>query len=248
MAVQVFADTPVLCGHRGAGRGVVGSERENTLGSFRAAVAAGLRWVEVDVRLTGDDVLVARHDPVLDDGRFIADLSAAETDAAGVMRVADLLAELPSHVAVDFDVKSGLEDALRPREATTGARLADLAAAEAARRDVLVTTFDPAALLIVRQRAPALPLGLLTWNRFPLRKAIAAAAHLGVDVVAPEVGSFPLRESRARRTERELTRCVDVAHRAGLQVAAWCPSPAESDELVAAGVDCLVIDDVPARV
>lgn len=246
MAVDVFADTPVLCGHRGAGRGVVGGERENTLGSFHAAVTAGLRWVEVDVRLTADDVLVAYHDPVLDDGRFVADLSAAETDAAGVMRVGDLLAELPSHVAVDLDLKSALEDALRPREATTAARLADLAAAEAARRRVLVTSFDPAALLIVREQAPALPLGLLTWNAFPLRKAIAAAAHLGVDVVAPEVGSFPLRDSRRRRTEREPARCVAVAHRAGLQVAAWCPSPAESEELIAAGVDCLVIDDVPA--
>jgi glycerophosphoryl diester phosphodiesterase len=245
--VHVFADTPVLCGHRGAGRGVVAGERENTLGSFRVAVAAGLRWVEVDARLTRDDVLVARHDPVLDDGRFIADLTAAETDAVGVMRVADLLEELPADVAVDLDLKSSLEDALRPRGATTAARLADLAGAEAARRRVLVTSFDPAALLIVRERAPALPLGLLTWNAFPLRKAIAAAAHLGVEVVAPEVGSFPLRDSRARRVERELDRCIAVARRAGLQVAAWCPTPAESAELVAAGVDCLVIDDVPAR-
>lgn len=36
----------MLCGHRGSGRGIVGGHRENTLGSFRAAVAAGLRCVD----------------------------------------------------------------------------------------------------------------------------------------------------------------------------------------------------------
>ncbi|MEA2215443.1 MAG: glycerophosphoryl diester phosphodiesterase, partial [Solirubrobacteraceae bacterium] len=53
----------MLCGHRGSGRGIVGGQRENTLGSFRAAVAAGLRWVEVDARLNADGALVSRHDP-----------------------------------------------------------------------------------------------------------------------------------------------------------------------------------------
>ena len=114
--MTVFADTPVLCGHRGSGRG----DGENTLASFRAAVACGLRWVEVDARITADDVLVARHDPVTADGRFIVELTAAETDEAGIMRVADLLEDLPPEVAVDVDVKTSLEDALRPRERTTG--------------------------------------------------------------------------------------------------------------------------------
>jgi glycerophosphoryl diester phosphodiesterase len=242
MAVDVLADTPVLCGHRGLGRGTVDGHAENTLGSFLAAADAGLRWIEVDVRASADDVLVARHDPVLADGCFVADLTAAET---GLMRIGELLEALPTDVSVDFDLKTSMEDALRPRQATTAARLADLAAAEAGRRRVLVTSFDPAALLIVRDRAPDLSLGLLTWNSFPLRKAIAAAAHLDVQVVAPQVDSFPLRDSRARRTERELTRCLDVAHRAGLQVLAWCPNAAQAEELVAGGVDGLVVDDVP---
>jgi glycerophosphoryl diester phosphodiesterase len=234
----------VLCGHRGSGRGVVGGQRENTLGSFRAAVAAGLRWVEVDARFTADDVLVASHDPVVADGRFISELPSAETDSLGLMRVAEALEELPLEVAVDVDVKSSVEDALRPRERTTAALVADLVAAEAARgRQLLVSSFDPAALLIVRERAPGVPLGLLTWIRFPLRKAIAAAAHLGVEVVAPHVGSFPLAPSAV---EREPAWSVDVAHRAGLEVLAWCPRAEEADALAAAGADCLVVDDVPA--
>jgi glycerophosphoryl diester phosphodiesterase len=234
----VFADPPVLCGHRGSGRGVVDGERENTLGSFRAAVAAGLRWVEVDARITADDVLVASHDPMLEDGRFIAELPAAELD---LMRVADLLADLPPEIAVDIDVKTSLEDALRPRERTTAALVADLVARES--RRLLVTSFDPAALQIVSERVPDVPLGLLTWIRFPLRKAIAAAAHLGVDVVAPHVASWP-RPPLAG--ERDAATAVRVAHEAGLEVVAWCPQRDDAEALVAAGVDCMVIDDVPA--
>jgi glycerophosphoryl diester phosphodiesterase len=231
--VSVFADTPVLCGHRGSGRG----EHENTLESYRAAVACGLRWVEVDARITADDVLVARHDPVTGDGRFIAELTAAETDELGIMRVTDLFEDLPPAVAVDVDVKTSLEDALRPRRRTTAALVADLLRGEQARRELLVTSFDPAVLLIVRERTPALPLGLLTWIRFPLREAVAAAAQLGVAVVAAHMESF---------VERDTAASLSVAHEAGLQVAAWCPEAEEQDALIEAGIDCLVIDDVPA--
>jgi glycerophosphoryl diester phosphodiesterase len=241
----VFTEVPVLCGHRGSGSGVVGGHRENTLGSYVAAVAAGLRWVEVDARVTADAVLVAHHDPVVADGRFIIDMPAAATDEIGLMRVTDLLEALPPEVAVDIDVKTSLEDALRSRAATTAALVAQLADAERARRRVLVTSFDPAALLIVRERAPELPTGWLTWTRFPLRKAIAGAAHLGVDVVVAHVESF-LGDTTAPASERDAARSVAVAHAAGLQVGAWCPDRGQAERLVAHGVDCLVVDRVGA--
>src|SRR2546425_11850141 len=133
---RVFVDTPVLCGHRGSGRGVVDGHRENTLESHRAAVRAGLRWVEVDARLTADGVLVARHDPVGDDGRFIAGLTAAETDELGLMRVADLLEDLSPDVGVNVEIKSALEDALRPRERTTAASVSNLVVGESERRQI----------------------------------------------------------------------------------------------------------------
>jgi glycerophosphoryl diester phosphodiesterase len=231
--VEVFTDTPVLCGHRGSGRGVVGDHRENTLDSFLAAAGLGLRWVEVDARLSADGVLVARHDPDLEDGRLVGDLPAGELD---LMRVADLFEALPPEVAIDVDIKSSLDDALRSRGATTAARVAELLAGAGTRR-VLATSFDPASLLIVREIAPDVALGLLTWTRFPLRKAIAAAAHLGVDVVIANVESFPGVDG--------IDRSVAVAHEAGLQVGAWCPAAEQEAALIAAGVDCLVVDEVP---
>jgi glycerophosphoryl diester phosphodiesterase len=237
---RVFVDAPVLCGHRGSGRG----EGENTLASFRAAVAAGLTWVEVDARTTADGVLVAVHEAVVADGRYVSELRAAQTDELGLMRVRDLLEELPPGIGVDLDLKTSLEDARRPREQTTAALVADLAAPHAARRPLLVTSFDPAALLIVRERAPELALGFLTWVRFPLRKAIPAAVHLGVQVIAPHVESLGLRQREERPGERPLADAVRVAHEAGLQVVAWCPLRDERPALIEAGVDCLVIDDV----
>jgi glycerophosphoryl diester phosphodiesterase len=248
LGTRVFVDTPELCGHRGSGRGVVDGHAENTLASHLAAVAAGLRWVEVDARATVDGVLVARHDPVVEDGRFVADLTAAETDALGLMRLAELFAELPAHAGINVEIKTALEDALRPRAGTTAALVGELVGGEQGRRQILVSSFDPAAIGIVRERAPQVPIGLLTWGGFPLRKAIPAATHLEADVVAVQVSSFKLDQPPAERVERELLRSVEVAHEAGLQVIAWCPKPVQGDRLVEAGVDCLIVDDAAAAV
>ena len=94
---RVFEDVPVLCGHRGSGRGVVAGQRENTLSSFRTAVAAGLSWVEVDVRATADGALVASHDPYLEGDRAIARVTAAESDERGLMRIEHLFEEREAH-------------------------------------------------------------------------------------------------------------------------------------------------------
>jgi glycerophosphoryl diester phosphodiesterase len=240
VSASVFVDVPVLCGHRGSGRGA----GENTLPSFRAAVAAGLSWVEVDARVTSDGVLVACHEAAVADGRYVSELGGAQTDELGLMRVADLLEDLPPEIGVDVDVKTSLEDALRPRDRTTGALAAELVERERGRRPLLVTSFDAAAVTILRERLPDVPVGLLTWSRFPLRKAIPAAVHLGVQVIAPHVESFGLRQDAPRLGERSIADAVSVAHAAGLQVVAWCPLPAEREILIAAGVDCLVVDDV----
>jgi glycerophosphoryl diester phosphodiesterase len=162
------------------------------------------------------------------------------------MRVADLLEDLPPAVGVDIDLKSSLEDAVRPPERTTAGLVGALAARERDRRPLLVTSFDPGALLAVRALAPGVPLGWLTWLWFPLRKAIAGAASLGLEVVAPHVESFPLRHTADPPVEPEIAVSVAVAHRAGLEVLTWCPSEADAAVLDAAGVDGFVIDDVPA--
>ena len=73
---------PIAIAHRG------GAEEapENTLEAFGAAVAQGYRYLETDAHLTRDGVVVAFHDPCLDNVSdrtgAIADLSIAEVEAA----------------------------------------------------------------------------------------------------------------------------------------------------------------------
>jgi glycerophosphoryl diester phosphodiesterase len=241
---SIFAEHPTLCGHRGLGSGEVDGHLENSLGSFRACVEAGLDWVEVDLRVTADDVLVCEHFPALADGRYIIEIPAAETDAAGVMRLTELFEALPQRIGINLDIKSSVEDALREASATTAAVLGRLIRGESKRRPLLMTSFDPAALVIARELAPRVPAGLLTWHSFPLRKAVPAARHLGLQAVVAHVGSFegPNENDKAPLI-REAAWTVDLAHRAGLDVMSWCPSPDEMTTLTEAGVDCHVVND-----
>jgi glycerophosphoryl diester phosphodiesterase len=50
--------------------------------------------------------------------------------------------------------------------------------------------------------------------------------------------------SLANAEERDTATLVKAAHDAGLQVLTWSMGPDDMDDLVAAGVDCLCIDNV----
>lgn len=246
----VFGAGPTVIGHRGLGRGVVGGQPENTLGSFTAAAALGAPWVEVDVRRTADDVLVVAHVPEYADGSRIAELSSGATDERGTLRLDELLDELPADVGIDLDLKSAMEDCLRPPAGTTAALLGPVAVQAAARRPVLVSSFDPAALLRVRSSAPAVPLAWLTWRRFPLEAAVAGCGHLDVDVLAVHVGSLG-RVVRGAADELDVDvdvpaaeRAVAMVHGAGREVMVWCPDPRRAQLLLDAGADAVVVDDV----
>lgn len=229
----------MLCGHRGIGRGEVAGQRENTLGSFMAAADLGVPWVEMDARLNADGVLVSHHDPSAG-GRFVSELSTRETDALGLARLEDLLTELPATLGIDLELKTALEDAARPRTQTTGARVAELVE-RMPRRPLVVSSFDPSAILIFRERLAEVPIGLLVWARYPLRKAIPAAVHLGCEVLCPHVLSVV-------EDVRDPAESVRVAHEAGLELLVWNSLPDQRPALVAAGVDCLCVDDLPGAV
>jgi glycerophosphoryl diester phosphodiesterase len=228
---------------------------ENTIASLLAAVQAGTSWVEIDVQRTADDELVLRHDPVTVEGDFVIEQTA---DSCGLPRLGDIFDALPTSVAVDVDVKTILEDAVDTPGRRTGALLLPLLKAEARRRQLLVTSFDPAVLLHLKENLPGVPLGLLTWLGFPIWHGLAAAAGLGLQAVGLHTGSFrfgpadtelgPGADAAAtapRKRHRPVEHSVEVAHQAGLEVLAWCPKPEDAPGYVRAGVDALVVDDVP---
>jgi glycerophosphoryl diester phosphodiesterase len=247
----VFRARPDVIGHRGLGKGTVDGHVENTPGSVAAAAACGVDWVEVDATRTADDVLVAHHNPAMldssgmPDDAFLVELASGDLARAGVQRLDDVLAALPVEVGVDLDLKPVLEDALRPVDAGVAGLLLPLLRRESGRRRMLVTSFDPAGLLWLREQVPGLALGLLSWLDFPLRIAVPTAAHLGFDVVGLHHRSFASNPVEPGPVHRSVARNVEVAHAAGLEVLAWCPGEPEVGALVAAGVDAVVVNDVP---
>jgi glycerophosphoryl diester phosphodiesterase len=244
--VFAAAGRATLIGHRGLGAGDVQGHRENSIESFLAAVEAGVDWLEVDVRRTSDDVLVVAHDPAYDDGTFLVDTPATTAAARGTLLLEDLLAALPAQVGVDFDLKTSMEDATRSPAGTTAALLAPVASREARRRPVALTSFDPAALLAARSLSPDVQLGLLTWLEFPIGLAVAAAAHLDVAFLAVHMGSLRPNHIEPESQQRPLDYVVSLLHGANREVLAWCPTPDELPRVLAAGVDAVCLNDVPA--
>jgi len=185
------------------------------------------------------------HNPADDDGVFYADITGHEASDRGSLRLEELLEALPPGVGVDFDVKTSMEDATRERDRTNMGRLAPLVVRESRRRPVLVTSFDPGALDIARELAPGVPRGLLTWLRFPIGQAVAAAGHLDVQVLAPHWGSLRPNQIEREALQRPLEYVVDLVHRSGREFLAWCPPLEFAPELLAVGVDALCVNDVP---
>jgi len=248
MTRAAFDERPTLIGHRGLGKGSVAGHAENTLGSFLAALDAGVRWLEVDVRRTLDDQLVVAHDAAIADGTFLASMSGGQASRHGILRLHELLEFLPPDVGVVFDVKSAMEDAGRPARSTTAALLARAAKSALRQRPVVALSFDPAALGHMRGLLPTLPLGLLTWLRFPIGQAVAAAAHLDVQVLAVHAGSLWPSPATPRSDLPTLPRVVEQVHASRRQLMVWCPTARQARSLFVGGVDALVVDDVPQQV
>src|SRR3954469_14043945 len=244
-ATDVFGAGPTVIGHRGCGCGVVDGHAQNTLASLPAAGASGAQWVEADVRRTGDDVPVVAHDPAYPDGSVLAELPVAETDRRGTLRLSTLLAERPGGVGVNIDLKSSLEDCLRIPARTTAGLVAPVALEEAGRRPLMVSSFDPGALRLLREEVPSVPLGLLTWHRFPVEMAVSACAHLDVEVLALHVGSLVEGTAGGQIDSGALASLLSRLHRCGRQLLVSCPQIALARLLVSAGIDAVVVDDLP---
>jgi len=237
---------PDVIGHRGLGKGEIDGRLENTAASAIAAAAAGADWVELDATRTADTRVGTHHNPTTPAGDFLVD--AAASTLGDIAPLVDVLDALPEGVGLDLDLKPVLEDALRPVSVGIAGLALPLLRRELGRRRVLVTSFDPAGLGWLREQLPDLSLGLLTWLDFPLRIAVPTAAHLGLDVVGLHHRSFAANDLEPGPVHRSVARNVEVAHQAGLEVLAWCPDEPQLAPLLEAGVDAVVVNDVPRLV
>ncbi|WP_082574479.1 MULTISPECIES: glycerophosphodiester phosphodiesterase [unclassified Nocardioides] len=213
---------------------------ENTLAAFRHAVGLGYTYLETDVHVTRDGVLLAFHDSVLDrvtDRRGeIAALSLAEVREArvggreSVPTLAELFDAFPD-ARFNIDLKS---DGAVPA-------LADFIAAREAWDRVLVGSFSRRRTALFRQltdgRVPtSATLGQIAAFRF-VPVAWLAARLAGTGGAALQV---PHRRNRLLVVTPGLVRRV---HASGRQVHVWTIDDAdEMRVLLDRGVDGLFTD------
>lgn len=220
--------------HRGGRWPGVG---ENSLDAFARAAAAGFRYLETDVHLTADGVLVAFHDESLErvtDGHgLIADHTAAELaeirigGADPIPLLADLLAAFPD-AYFNIDLKA---------PGATGP-LAVLLRETGAEHRVCVSSFSVARITAFRRLAPEVATGLsrvgvlLLWLGFP-----------GLTGLIPgQAAQVPTR-FLSQRLALVTRRFLRTAHRHGIRVHVWTINDAPAmDALIELGVDGIVTD------
>lgn len=241
-----YLDDPVRDGavlalaHRGGAYHPEIEGLENTHAAFRHAVDLGFDYLETDVHVTRDGVLLAFHDQVLDrvsdhEGAIV-ELTQAEVGRAlvgGRERVPTLveLLEAFPHARFNIDLKSdGAVDAL-----------ARLVVERGLWDRVLVGSFSPRRLRrfrrLVAHRVPtsAHPIEVLAFRALP-------SGRLADLLVRGRVAALQVPHRRGRWTV-VTPGLVRRAHAAGLHVHVWTiDDPDEMRELLDRGVDGLVSD------
>ncbi len=169
---------PPIIGHRGA----AALAPENTLAGFRVAAAAGVRWVEFDVKLTRDGVAVLMHDETLDrttNGRGrVAETPLATLlalDAGGWFGAGFRDERVPTLIEACAELGRlglGANIEIKPCPGRAAATAEAVVAAVAAHWPAslpppLLSSFAPESLAVVRDRAAHLPRGLLVGRLQP---------------------------------------------------------------------------------
>ncbi|MEM7556689.1 MAG: esterase-like activity of phytase family protein, partial [Cyanobacteria bacterium P01_A01_bin.84] len=72
---------PLVIAHRGAS----GDFPEHTLAAYRAGIAGGADFIEPDLVITKDGVLIARHEPILDDTTNVAEVFGEERQSTKML-------------------------------------------------------------------------------------------------------------------------------------------------------------------
>lgn len=225
---------PIPFAHRGGASEVP----ENTMPAFEHAVGLGYRYVETDVHVTADGVLLAFHDDRLDrvtDAKgVISELPWAAVRTAlvdgrePIARFEDLLGTWP-HLRVNVDPKH--DAAVEP--------LAEALVRTGAVDRVCVGAFSDKRL----DRLERLVGGALCRSMGPRQVARLVAASRrwpgGANLTAP-CAQVPTHQGRVPLvTERFVT----TAHRHGIQVHVWTiDDRGEMERLLDLGVDGIMTD------
>jgi glycerophosphoryl diester phosphodiesterase len=223
---------PIPLAHRGG----ASEAPENTLPAFQRAVDLGYRYLETDVHVTRDGVVVAFHDDDLSRtcGRpgLIHELTWAEVATARVAgtepipRLDELLAAFPE---ARFNIDCKTDRAVDP--------LGDVLARTGALDRVCVGAFSDRRLRQLRARFGE----RLCTSAGPLEIGVLKFVHVALR--GPMAAQVPVRTRGVTVVTRSF---VAACHRRGIGVHVWTvDDPDEMARLLDLGVDGLMTD-VPA--
>ncbi|MGE7764243.1 glycerophosphodiester phosphodiesterase [Peribacillus sp. NPDC096540] len=173
--------SPLKIGHRGAS----GYCPENTMASYYKAIELGADFLEVDIHLSKDGVLVVHHDPTLDrttNGKGnLRDYTVAELkklDAGSwfharfkgerVPLLSEILENFRSDVGILIEIKHpslypGIEKKLAEELSNRGDYASD-------KKRILVHSFDMESMKRFHQLMPDIPVGVLIKRRITDQK------------------------------------------------------------------------------
>lgn len=247
-------------GHRGA-RAV---RPENTIPAFEYAISAGADFLELDLAVTSDDVLVVSHDPLINTRictgpggeRAIRKLTLEQVRQwdCGALKNPDfpLQQPVPGTPVPTFDEVLGLagrgsfsfnvemkSDPKQPELQPAPERFAQLVAAAIRRHKleqrVVVQSFDFRCLRAIHALAGQLRLS-----------ALYAGLPRSLVEISKEAGGTPIVSPHYMLISREK---VGEAHQAGLEVVPWTANTPEAwDKLIGMGVDAIITDDPAALI
>jgi glycerophosphoryl diester phosphodiesterase len=241
-----FHEGCLVVAHRGASA----VEPENTLVSFESALRAGADVVELDVRLTSDDVPVVLHDPdvasTTDGAGFVHELTLGQVKALDASGGRGLRQEIPTlaealDVVADHGAAANLEIKNLPGEPAfdspkesilEGSR--DVLRSSRFTGPVLVSSFNWLTIERCREVMPDVHTGFLTVAPVDAWAALVYVQHHGHHFVLPQT---PAVTAAGEAFVRD-------AHRAGVRVGTWV---ADDEDLLATlfgwGVDAVASND-----
>jgi glycerophosphoryl diester phosphodiesterase len=222
---------PLISAHRGGRE----TAPEGTYAAYRAALAAGAGYLEFDVRLTADHQVVAYHDARLPSGQEVAATSYAELcRAAGyeVPTTSELIQLMTGRAGAHVDLK----------DPAAGAAVIAQALGLLSPASIVVTSRDPAAVRMVKERHPDVGAGLTIGG--DAAESVRCAARWArparwADVVADATADWAAVHHRLARTG-VLAEC----RRRGLRTLVWTVTADASLRrwLARTDVDVLVTD------
>jgi glycerophosphoryl diester phosphodiesterase len=238
VATWAFLDhpLPIPFAHQGG----ASDHPENTMRAFQHAVDLGYRYLETDVHVTRDGVLVAFHDDTLDRVTdrtgVIGDLPWAEVSQARVGGGDDRIPRLDELLGTWPDVRVNID----PKHDASVEPLVEVIDRTNAHDRVCIGAFSDRRLARFRR----LTASRVCTSMGPVEVARLRAASFGAPVgrFAPACTSAQVPTVAARRPLVD-RRFVAAAHRRNLQVHVWTINEAtEMERLLHLGVDGIMTD------